>query len=654
VNPNHSTLRRVPGEGAAAWLLGLFTSQARAEAIVGDLSEQSRDRSTAWFWQSTLRIAAASARQSLFSIAPRETETTSTFSVLGAIWQHKWVLVACVLASIAVTRVALLFYPARYRSAVVLTVTPPGIPDEYVHRPKPSVGLAERLQSIQAQVLSRTRLERIVNDFDLYEDARKHLIIEDIVRRMRRDISVTLIAGDTFRVSFDGDKPQTTQKVTEALTALIIAQNLEESDRIAGFTAQFLAAEIQQVRDQLIAEETKRGAAARAGHSPARADSIEYDVLQQAYRDLLTKHESASTTQLMEERQVGEQFRVRDPARLPTEPITPNRAAATTGGAMAGLGLGVAVIAFITRRRPLANDDRDFEEGEVADDPASLGFRRRLWTHKWLLVACMLVSLAATSAWLRFFPPRYRSVATLGVVPPLVSDEYVHSPKTDDVAKRLATIEQQAMSRTRLERIVTEFDLYKHEREHSIMEDVIQRMRGDIHLEMDGNDFFRVSFTGTDPRKVYRVTDRLMSLLISEDLEERSRFAESTHQFIAGQLEDTRQHLTEVEARLNDGARAGRTSTRADAIDYEVVQQEYRDLLVKRLSFHMAATLERGWIGEHVRVVDFARVPEEPIAPNRLAINAGGALTGFGIGVALIAITTRRRPLAGDRDHEED
>jgi uncharacterized protein involved in exopolysaccharide biosynthesis len=283
-------------------------------------------------------------------------------------------------------------------------------------------------------------------------------------------------------------------------------------------------------------------------------------------------------------------------------------------------------------------------------NPAPPGLLRRLWTHKWLLVACMLVSLAGTSAALRFYPPRYRSQTVILVIPQRVPDEYVHSPGTEDVAKRLATIRQQVLSRPQLERIVLEFNLYKPEREQGIMDDIVQRMRNDIQLEMISSDSFRIGFSGTDPRSVQRVTERLASLFINGNLDERVRLADSTYQFIDGQLEDTRRRLTEKEVTLNDAARAGHPPTRADAIEYEVVQQEYRDLLIKQRSFEMAASLERQQIGEQFKLLDPARIPDAPFAPNHLKVNAAGAGAGLVLGIALIGFTTRRRERVVDSE----
>lgn len=72
--------------------------------------------------------------------------------------------------------------------------------------------------------------------------------------------------------------------------------------------------------------------------------------------------------------------------------------------------------------------------------------------------------------------------------------------------------------------------------------------------------------------------------------------------------------------------------------DYATLQASYQSMLTKREEAAVAANLERRQIGEQFRVVDPARVPEIPISPNRLVINAIGAVLGLllGLGTAVL------------------
>jgi polysaccharide chain length determinant protein (PEP-CTERM system associated) len=61
---------------------------------------------------------------------------------------------------------------------------------------------------------------------------------------------------------------------------------------------------------------------------------------------------------------------------------------------------------------------------------------------------------------------------------------------------------------------------------------------------------FRVSYVSHDPRTAQKVTERLASLYIEENLRDRENQAESTSQFLESQLEDAKRRLLEHEKKL--------------------------------------------------------------------------------------------------------
>jgi protein tyrosine kinase modulator len=68
----------------------------------------------------------------------------------------------------------------------------------------------------------------------------------------------------------------------------------------------------------------------------------DYDTIQQIYRSLLAKREDSKVAANLEQRQVGEQFRVLDPARVAERPFSPDRMKLDLMGIGLGLLLGLA------------------------------------------------------------------------------------------------------------------------------------------------------------------------------------------------------------------------------------------------------------------------------------------------------------------------
>lgn len=177
--------------------------------------------------------------------------------------------------------------------------------------------------------------------------------------------------------------------------------------------------------------------------------------------------------------------------------------------------------------------------------------------YRWIILIPVAIGIAATPIVTRFAKPRYRSEALLLVIPQQVPEEYVQPTVAQTVADRLPSITAQILSRSKLERIITEMDLYKSERAQQVMEDVVERMRNrDIETVPVGRpaskdvDAFRVRYVSNSPDIARKVTERLASLYINQNEQDRANQAENTSQFLANQLETTKQRLIEQEKKL--------------------------------------------------------------------------------------------------------
>ena len=149
---------------------------------------------------------------------------------------------------------------------------------------------------------------------------------------------------------------------------------------------------------------------------------------------------------------------------------------------------------------------------------------RILWKRKWLILATLFVGTGGGVLAFKSLPVYYQSETLIMVVPQRIPDSYVRSTITAKVEDRLTTISDQILIRSRLERIINDFDLYKEARASGTMEDVVQRMRADIKAALEGRDSltFRVSYMSHDPQTAQKVTARLASLYIEENLRDRT------------------------------------------------------------------------------------------------------------------------------------
>lgn len=133
-----------------------------------------------------------------------------------------------------------------------------------------------------------------------------------------------------------------------------------------------LQAELQNVDRQIMTKEAeeKRLRAVMASYqtrveaAPTRESELieltrDYTTIQQLYTSLLGKREDSKIAANLERRQAGEQFRILDPARMPERPFSPNRIRINLMGAIAGLGLGLGLVALLEYRDTTLRTDDD-------------------------------------------------------------------------------------------------------------------------------------------------------------------------------------------------------------------------------------------------------------------------------------------------------
>ena len=108
--------------------------------------------------------------------------------------------------------------------------------------------------------------------------------------------------------------------------------------------------------------------------------------------------------------------------------------------------------------------------------------------------------------------------------------------KTED---RLDAIGAQVKSRTQLERMISELDLYQKERAVGPMQDVVELMRAGMSIEtvrprnpMEPVDAFYLRFKYEEPVMAARVTERLGMLYIDYNARERGALAHGTNEFL--------------------------------------------------------------------------------------------------------------------------
>ena len=166
--------------------------------------------------------------------------------------------------------VVALVWPPTYRSKATILIKEQDIPTELVRSTVTSYA-AQRIQTISQRVMTRSNLLQIIEKYDLYKKDRKNKTTEDVVDEMRDDIKLKMIDADVvdprsgrpttatiaFTLSYDGDNPDSTQKVAGELTTLFLQENIKTRKEKASETYDFLTEESNKLKNKISELETK-------------------------------------------------------------------------------------------------------------------------------------------------------------------------------------------------------------------------------------------------------------------------------------------------------------------------------------------------------------------------------------------------------------
>ena len=171
--------------------------------------------------------------------------------------------------------------------------------------------------------------------------------------------------------------------------------------------------------------------------------------------------------------------------------------------------------------------------------------RRR---HVHFLIPLLLGWLVVWGAsWV--LPARYKSGTLILVEQPTMPKNYVEPNVNEDLQDRLASIQQQILSRTRLLMIIDKLNLYGGGHGQTTPDEKVDLMRKDIDIELVRNSetapitAFRISYSARDPHVAQQVTSELTDLFINENLKVRQQESQDTTTFIESQLENARATL---------------------------------------------------------------------------------------------------------------
>lgn len=188
-----------------------------------------------------------------------------------------------------------------------------------------------------------------------------------------------------------------------------------------------------------------------------------------------------------------------------------------------------------------------------------------LWRRKWLII---LPTIAVTSAiaWVVWqLPNVYESSSQLLIKPPTLANIEVKPLREEDLALRLNNITQIIQSRSSLENMISQYNLYQSDRDKNVpMDKIIDKMKRNITVEIGqaGETIdtklpsFKIKYRGYDPTSTRDVVASLASMYVKEQTNSIAQDAETAMRFYKEQLSKAENELRAVEGKRLDYMKA--------------------------------------------------------------------------------------------------
>jgi succinoglycan biosynthesis transport protein ExoP len=183
--------------------------------------------------------------------------------------------------------------------------------------------------------------------------------------------------------------------------------------------------------------------------------------------------------------------------------------------------------------------------------------------RKWLALLVSAAVLGCTVGMALGLPDLYRASAKVLIDHQDVSETYVRPSVTSELEARIQRIHQQITSRSRLGDLIDSLKLYPELAGRVPPEVVVDRMRKDIQLDLQGVETggrnapiaFTVSYSGRDPKTTADVANRLASFYVEANTQSREQQAARTAEFLGQQVSNIQSELDKQEKQTTEFVR---------------------------------------------------------------------------------------------------
>jgi polysaccharide chain length determinant protein (PEP-CTERM system associated) len=185
----------------------------------------------------------------------RELTAEDYFAILK---RRARLIVVCAIVFLGVGIGLTYVLPPEYLSQTLILIEEQKVPEKYVV-PVVTEDLGARLSSMKEQILSRSRVQPIIERFNLFAGAGRTL--DDRIEMTQKAIGIKAIQSARgmpgFFISFKAQDARTAQQVCGEITSLFVSENLSAREQSAEGTTDFLKQQLEDAKRNLDDQDAK-------------------------------------------------------------------------------------------------------------------------------------------------------------------------------------------------------------------------------------------------------------------------------------------------------------------------------------------------------------------------------------------------------------
>lgn len=222
------------------------------------------------------------------------------------VFRRKWLMIVPVFIGLITGIVAGHLMPKSYQAETTILVEEEKVINPLIEGLAIATSVADRLQSIQEQILSWKTLVKLSLKLNLIQVDTDEKELKRLVARLRSNMFVGMKGFNVITVAFQSQAPEETKKVVDALTDLFIQENIERQTKETEIAVKFIKeqlgvyrrkikeaeiAGLQEQLDILLVDATDKHPQVRdlkqqIAKAKEELDSEEYDITQGSIKQI--------------------------------------------------------------------------------------------------------------------------------------------------------------------------------------------------------------------------------------------------------------------------------------------------------------------------------------------------------------------------------